>query len=665
MTLPCFAHPARPGPVPFRTCLSIVLVLGLLIGLPSPPLAAQGDDVVRILNADLAEFPTITTAVSYSTRRGEPISPPPTPMVNLNEITISDVTVETQQRPLAVSIIVDLSTRMSDRGTPIGRRFDDMRPLLQDLVDQLAGAQHTVSLISFDTSVKLLHPLTSDLGAVRNTLTSSDADRQFAPTGLDEAEGDTPYPLVEALHAGIDQLANAQADQPLALVLFAAGDPEPQEIDALREDIEAYHAQNRPIRVLVFSFGSAAAESFDRLPANPNGLQQIAAALSGSFFSIGSKPLSVALRRNIDDAYTGLLQRAEVLLLRFVADNVPAGQATLQVSLNGIADSTSLALSDIPPRFNVVVDSRNFQDRVRLAVETKFAQASIVNVEYLLDNRLITQPITTGPDFVFDLNAYDPTFQQRFPPGEYLLNAVATDASGNKSSSETSFTVTVFAPPPSSSGLMVYLGWGLAALATLAGVSGVVFFAMRSRMRSVSPIKAPRQTDPILNPATPHVDDDWITGAIGGDTAESEDKPTAELPLVSPDDDKPTAELPHLASRRGRWFLEVIDGDDLILPDGSASRRVELKGSFVDIGRAERNQIRVSKRYEAISRRHVTLELFLDTDYIGLRDHTSSHGTFVDDNRSAVVQGSLTRLKSGQTFSLAGLLKLRVELEQS
>lgn len=640
----------------------IAVLISVVIG--PPPLAAQGDTVVRIIGADLSQFPTVTATVSYSTRRGEPVSPLPAPLVDLNGVAITDVVAETQTRPLAVSIVVDLSARMSDRGTPIGRRFDDMRPLLQDLVDQLVGAQHTASLISFDTDVNLLHPLTGDLGAVRNTLASGDADRAFDPAPLDGGDPSDPYPLVDALRAGLDQLAGAEAGQSLALVLFAAGDPRPQDLDALRAAVDAYRDQKRPIRVLVVSFGDDAAGSFTTLPADPNSLQQVAAALGGSFFPVGTDPLGVALRRDIDGAYAGLLKRAEVLLLRFVAENVPAGQADLRVSIDGSADAVPLALTDIPPRFNVVVDTRNFQDRVRLSIDIKFAQASIANVEYLLDNRLITQPITDGPNFILELDAYDPTFQQRFPPGEYVLNAVATDAGGNKSSSESSLTVTVFAPPPEAQGSPLLL-WAGGALAAVAIGGGLAFFLGRGRMRAASPIKAPRQTDPILAPPPPRVDDDWITGAIGGATAESEDKPTAELPSASADEDKPTAELPHLASRRGRWFLEVIDGDDLILPDGSAARRVELRGSFVDIGRAGANQIRVAKRYEAISRRHVTLELFLDTDYIGLRDHTSSHGTFIDDTRSAVAQGALTRLKSGQTFSLAGLIKLRVELEQS
>lgn len=661
-----FSYAARVRSAPLIFSFGLTLLISFVTGFCGPfPLAAQGDAALRIISTDLSRFPSVTAAVSYSTRQGEPVSPLPEPLVDLNGIAIENVIAELQPRPLAVSIVVDLSARMSDQGTPLGRRFDDMRPLLQELVDQLAGAQHEASLVSFDTSVVLLHPLTNDLGAVRNTLNRSDADRLFEPSPLDSAATGAAYPLVEALHVGIDQLASADADQPLALILFAAGDPSPQVLDALREDIETYRDQNRPIRVLVFSFGSADESSFEALPADPNGLQQVSAALGGSFFPIGSEPTGIDLRRDIDAAYTGLLKRAEVLVLRFVAENVPAGQATLRISLGGIEDSVPLALTDIPPQFHIVVDSRSFQDRVRLSIETKFAQASIVNVEYLLDNRLITQPITQGPDFIFELDAYAPTFQQRFPPGEYELNAVATDASGNKSSSVSTMTVTVFAPPPGPTGSFVYVMVGLVALAIVALGGGAAFYWFRIRTTHTSPIKAPRQTDPIPAQPAPPVDDDWITGEIGGGAPPNEDQPTAELPVLHANDDVPTSELPHLATRRGRWMLEVVEGEDLILLDGSTTRRVELKGSFVDIGRAERNQLRVAKRYEAISRRHVTLELFLDTDYIGLRDHTSSHGTFVDDNRSAVAQGSLTRLKSGQTFSLAGLLKLRVELEQS
>jgi len=656
----------RAHPRLVRLCLyTLLLALALAFKLaPADPLYAQSDEVLRIVEADLNQFPEMKATVSYSSAHGVPLPPPENFLVELANTQVSAVSAEPVQLPLAVSFVVDLSPRMSDRGAPFSTRFDTMLPLLRELVDRLAAAQHKVSLITFSQTPTLAHTLTPDLGAVRNTINRVGAKPSFAPAALDAAAPGDPYPLVDAVRAGLDQLATADPSQPLVLVIFAAGAAAPPAPDELRDAIAASRAGGRPVRVLVFGFGSPAEGAFERFPAGPDGLQQLAAALDGDFFDIADQPIAIEQRRAIDQAYTDILRRAEHTRLSFSADGIPDGAISLRISAGDATDELALDLDTLSPRFNVVVDTRNFQDRVQLLIATKFVQTEIISVEYLLDNRLITTAITAGPDFRLELNAYDPVFQSRFNPGEYQLNAIATDSRGNKSPSEEIFTVTVFAAPAPVTPPLTPYWWVALPILALAGGAAALWRRQASRAGlAPAPARPARQTDPMLEPGSSVAGDDWITGSLESRNGD-EDQPTAELLVPAYAGDTPTAELPTAFRAQTRWFLHVVDGDDLILPDGSATRRVELTNNFTDIGRSDRSHLRVAKHYEAVSRRHVTLELFLNTDFIGLTDHESRHGTFIGDSQAPLDRGRLTHLNPGQIFSLADQIKLRVEQEK-
>ncbi len=640
--------------------LRVLLVLTAVAALFAPvPLQAQPVAVVRIVEVDNSQFPTIDVTVSYNSEQGQQISPAPSFTVQIDDVAVEVAEVRTRQLPVAVSVVVDLSARMSDRGAPFQSRFVMMQQLADELIDRLTidldpqrdddGLR--ASLTVMNQTVTVAHELTYDLGAVGNTINNSNPQVRFTAEELDTTAADAPYPLAEALQSGLDELQKADANQPQVLVLFAAGDPtQPLDTTQLRQSFAEARNAKRPIQLLVFSFGSDQTGSFEKFPADPNGLQQLVEELGGTFVPLGNQLADEQTRRVIDEQFAAILQRAEHYVLRVTANNVPSGLALLRVTDGSSEDSSQLDISKVPPRFNVVVDSRNFQDRVQITISTEFQQAPITQVEYLLGNRSLAPTLEQGPDFKLELNAYDPAFQQRFPPGEYELTAAARDANGNESRSEQPIIVTVFAPPTPQGPLEeLQRSWWLLLVAVGVVALGAVGFVLVRQRRS-NAIPAPS--------SSPLGDDDPTRKYNAEDPTMRYAEPDSDATArYSSDDEEKTARyVSTVAQPEVRWFVEIIEGDE--------TNRIELDPAIrhYDIGReTQRRKPLIALKNSKVSRDHAKLELFHNG--LDLIPNETENGTFLGDgdSKKELEPHKPVALQSGDVFWLSPLVKVRVE----
>jgi hypothetical protein len=641
-----------------RSIALLVVFVGLLM---AQPLAAQAPQpVVHVVKIDTQQFPTLSVVLNYSTAQGLPIEGAPNFTVSVDGQSINAVETQSNQREIAVAIVADLSARMRDQGTGgISSRFDDMLPRVKELVDQLRNEGHFASLITFGTQVNVFHPLTYDLGAVSNTLNRGNSALNFEPATLDAKAENSPYPLLDALNAGLDQLATADPAAPRALVLFAAGTPAPLDVAALNQRMEEQRTQKRPIRLLILGFGSDQPGQFTQAPSGPASLDQLAKNVGGYFIDVGTKPLDIQTKGQIDNEFAAIRKLSNQYTLSFSASKIASGKVLVNVAAGGASDSTQFDPGQIPPRFNVVVDTRTFQEQVRLSVQIKLQQAEIRRVEYLL-NDLPLATSDQGPEFVVPINSYAPEFQQKFPPGEYKLTAAAVDANGNQSRSEAAIPVTVFAPPPPPPLLdqvarYWWVGLIFVALVGLAiyGFTRRLAPVSRQRISKTSPAGGVSGEEPTVEHGTvpaqnetrafqPGLTTEFNPGGSSGLTTEFHAQPSKTQRL------------------RTRWFIEVVEGD------ADKGRRFEVhENRHINIGRTNPpdpppdfalNSSLVSKGS------HVRLSLLHNG--IELVAGASRNGTFVGDGQREIPANTNYILKENDIFWLSRGVKLRVSQEE-
>jgi hypothetical protein len=643
-----------------RTTTHLHILLAILAALLAPTaLSAQSDVLhIQIAAIETDQFPTLQLAVNATDVQGSSLAATPDFSVQINGNPVTPVEVTSTRRPVAVALVSDLSTRMSDQGTGYSRRFDDMLPRIKELSDQLRSSGSFASLVTFDTQVRVAHPLTYDLGAVSNTLNRGNSELIFeAATGPGGA-----YPLIEALSTGLDQLESADPTSPLALVLFAAGEPDRPEITALRQRIATWRAEGRPLRLLVIGFGSDRPGEFAEYPAGPASLRLLADELGGSFIEVGVQPLNEQTRREVDAQFAAIRRLADQYTLSFSASEVASGVATITVNANGASDSVEFNPGAIPPRFSVVVDSRSFQDQVRLSINTTFRQATIERVEYFLSD-LPLATVTQGPEFVYRFDAYDAGFQQQFPPGEYELSAAAFDANDNQSRSSITIPVTVFAappPPPLLEQLASYWWVGLI-IAALGGIAIYGFVRPRTSMAGTRPTKTatPVNIPPSEEPTVEH-------GALGSETKEFQAAAPDATVLYRP----PSGATTEFQPSRGvpttrlepRWFVEVVECDI------DRGQRFELKSEArnVNIGRDNPpdHPPEILMHNSLISKgSHARLSLLQHG--VELVAGESRNGTFVGDDKREIKPHSSCILKNNDVFWLSRGVKLRVIQEDA
>lgn len=648
-----------------RPWLFIALAsLLVLISTPRSGLAQSDAPIIRIIDIKTDQAPLLEAQLGYSRANGAPFSDEPAVTVTVNGTRISDVTMRAEQRQLAVAIVTDLSARMSDQGTGLNRlsanlRFNDMSRLVTKLVSELSTNGHLASLVTFDRQVTVAHPLTYDLGAINNTLNNANSAQRFEPAPLASADPSDPYLLNEALLEALNQLAAAPEDAPRVLVVFTSGDPAFELSNSVRIRLTEQQQLKRPVYLLVFGLGSDQPEAFDRFPANPDGLAQLAASAGGQFIAIGTTAIDAQTQNMIDQAWSDVRQLAKQYRLQFPANAIGPGIATITVAAGTASDSVQFDLDAIPPRFEVVVDTRNFQDQVRLGIEVVFQQAPISRVEYFLNN-LPLGSSEQAPDFAYRFNAYDSAFQQQFPPGSYELTAAAFDSNGNQSRSETPLAITVFAPPPPPTlieQIGSWLPWLLGGVLVLGGLG---FWLWRSRTAKGHPQASPTPTPGHF----PKIEEPTIEHQLKPiPPPPAEDQPsglTTEFKPKPPSNDV-TTEFKGAATRllRSRWYVEVLEGKE------DLGRRFELTGDrrYFDIGRANPPDPGPDfvMRSSLVSKgSHARLCLLQQGKGIELIAGASRNGTFVGLDQQELAPNTRRILNHNDIFWLSPGVKLRV-----
>lgn len=641
----------------------LLVLLTMLSALFLPhTLAAQssGTPSLHIAGLDTSQFPTIQLAVNLSDTSGNPLPTPSEFTVTINGNPVDSVSVIPAQRQVAVVMVSDLSVRMGDRGTGFSSRFDDMLPRIKALTDQIRTDGHYASLITFDRDVQVPHPLTYDLGAVSNTLNRGNSALIFEP-GVSSADS---YLLTEALLAGIDQFADADPTAPQALVLFAAGEPTPVELQTLRERLSALREAGRPVRLLVLGFGSDKPDEFNEFPAGPESLRQLAEDLAGTFIGVGIEPLDEATRREIDAQFLAIRNLANQYNLTFTTDAVPSGEATITVSAAGATDSIRFDPGAIPPRFDVIVDTRSFQGEVQITTRTAFKQADLERVEYFLSD-LPLDTVTSGPDFALRLNVYESAFQQQFPPGEYVLSAAAFDTNGNQSRSTNTIPITVFPPPPDRPTTDVIIEtiqrywWVGLIIVALAGLALFGFINRSKPSQGAAYQRKPKtESASLVSSDAPTVEHDSSANLTGLHRPPPD--ATMEYPNPPPDvtiEYKPIG----VPTKRfdKRWFVEVIEGDN------DKGKRFELnEGRYFSIGRI--NPTGHSPEFvmeNPLITKGIHARLSLLHDGIELLAGKSTNGTFIGNEKNELLPNNHHILKDNDIFWLSRGVKLRVVQE--
>ncbi|WP_129629687.1 FHA domain-containing protein [Candidatus Oscillochloris fontis] len=633
--------------LPFRTHPYILLfiVAWMLLSFITSPyyLHAQSQSSLRVMKVDTSRAPQIEITVDYTLANGQPTTSAPQFRVQSANKPLTVSGVERKRIPINVAIVTDLSARMSDQGAPYTTRFQNMLPLVQDLVSQLQASTNYVSLVTVSESVRLPHPLTNDLQAIVNTLNRGNPDLIFEPLPLRGANPDAEYPLYEGIRNGIAQLVTGEV-RPRVLVIFASGGIESSAMNQIREEIDLARANNAPIKVLIFSFGSES--SYTTFPAATTALDDLALELNGTLIDIGSELPSIQTRALIDAQFDAVLQRGEQWVITANAGNVPAGTATIQVEADGTLGEYTFENPAVAPSVSVTASTTSWQGEVILTVNEQIAQAPITKVQYLLDNYPIGESTLASNGYAHTLDSTVHTFLKQFPPGEHSLVAAITDERGMQSRSEP-ITVTVLeAPGPN----WADYWWVLLLLVVIVVLAVVSIMVVRNR-HSTGSSKVP--TKPVYIPPPPVAEEEPTTRHSEPDPRQTQvlnddDEATKRL-----EDDEKTARLNSGGTSSKRWTLHILEGADRTTHDLQGQRHY-------DLGRPARNHHpHIPINNSLVSRTHATLERLVNG--LELVPLETENGTFLGEERRPLKANERVQLQSGDVFWLSPQVKLRVE----
>lgn len=648
-----------------------MMVLGIMficmVGFVSTAFA-QDTGTLTILDVEYEEyFPKIEAEVRYLDSENNPVTDFTDFVITLGDEPVSDLEVRDGQGNLAIAIVADLSSQMRDQGNPYKpHRFADMQSLLQDQMLALQSPGLQASLVVVDQEATLYYPMSEDIVGLSNIVNGSVPEKPFLPQQEEETESEA-YPLQEGVLLALEQLRTLPQDVPRALVVYAAGDPEMEFDSAQIEQAVADIPASEPgLSMTIIGLGSAEADEFDTQPANPAALEQLADAIGATYFHYFATDVEQVsqLQSDIESHMDMVLQRAHYYTLSFRADESLAGTQDLQISAGADSDTAQIDIAGLPPRVNVVVDTRVFQDQILLSVDPEFTQSALTHAEYLLDNRRIGES-DTAPDFAYTLDAYTDAFQQNFSPGEYELVVAVRDANEQESRSEP-LVVQVVAPPQTSTSMIdqvigrltnssgiIFTVLGVAVL----GVVGMVVW--RSR-RPGAPTSSGRKSGYIPPPAA--TEDDEPTGEFDEEMTLPVNTQNDEATQIYDDD------LTRPMERNGdtveHCFKVVIeaglnDATEMVFPlSGSGSNHYFIGRPSNDI----HNQPQIALRHPNVSRSHAKLVVLTD-GRVELIAGNSENGTFVGEEKRRIATNAGEILNPGDVFWISPAVKLRLEEE--
>jgi flagellar basal body-associated protein FliL len=606
--------------------------------------------------------------------------------VTLGDQPVTDLEVLDGQGKLAMAIVTDLSPRMRDQGNPYKpSRFADMQSLLQEQMLALQSPGLQASLVVVDQEASLYYPMSEDIVGLSNIVNGSVPDKPFVPRQADEAEEGT-YPLQQGVLLALEELAAMPPDMPRALVVYAAGAPE-MALDSaqIEQALAAIPDHEHLLSMTIIALGSAEEGLFDTQPANPAALQQLADDIGATYFHYfaadieGESQIQTDIKSHLDM----ILQHAHYHVLRFRGDETLSGPQELQISAGDASDTVQIEITGIPPRVNVVVDSRLFQDEVLLSVDPEFFQNELVHAEYLLDNRRIGDS-DEAPNFAYTLDVYTDAFQQSFAPGEYELVVAVRDAEGLESRSEP-LAVQVVQPPASSTNFLDRL-FGSSSLIIIVvavlgvgilGTTGIMYW--RSRQTGMPFGKTSKTSKTGKSGKTGKTGKSGKSGYLPPPAMTMDDEPTGEfdeemtLPVNTQDQDDDATQiydedLTLPMDRNGdagdaveHRFRVVIESGISDIPEpfelsGNGSNHYFIGRPSNDIN----NRPQIALPHPNVSRAHAKLVVLAD-GRVELIAGNSENGTFFGEDKQRVEANGSQILTPGDVFWISPAVKLRLE----
>lgn len=652
--------------IPGSGCVALLLALIIV------PVVAQEPTTLTILDVVYEDqFPDVEVQLRYLDHQQQPIPNVTNFEVFVgNQLVTSPVTVTTERGPMAVAIVADLSAQMRDKGMPHKRnRFVDMQSLLQEQMLALQLPKLRASLVTFTDQATLYYPLSADLGGLRNIINGSVPAYPFAPQ--EEAAEGAAYPLEEAIITALEQLEQEAPEVPRALFVFAAGDPDTA-LDLERIEQTLASSRSSAMHVMVVAFGSDQEGTFTTKAANPGVLEQLAAVTGGRYVHYFATDVdqAIQLQTEVKTQFEQILQVADYYSLRFRADPTLVGMQDVRVRVGSATDTHTINLAAVPPRVSVVVNSRDFQGKVRMTVRTDFVQSELAHVEYLLNNYRIGQS-EKAPDFAYEIDSYGKEFQELFPPGTYELVAAARDVQGLESRSEP-LVVEVFAPPVPDSPLawvMAFItGSGgiilLALVTVLAVVVGVVYGMQRQQNVPRISKQFPTNRQPTRSRSVKVSEkvfgDDEPTNEVDNDLTTTFN-PEELTQVYNPDD--LTAQFDPTAVPERIFRVVVERGLD---PEAKKEFYLRSNGAMhYFIGRPSTDNTKqpdIVLPNKHVSREHARLVMLADGGVELVAGH-NTNGTFFGEEKIRMAPDEKRVLKSGDVFWISPAVKLRLEEE--
>ncbi len=202
-----------------RLCLLLVLTL-----LPTLSVFAQDDNTqVRITQVDNSKFPNVTVYVSVTNTAGEPVGiDPATIQISENGQTMQPVDVrgggeggEGQAEPFTTMLVMDISGSMDKND-----KFTAAKEAAKAYISQMRPGDQA-GLITFDTQVHYVQPITSDINALLDAVdklkTGSDTAMFNALIEAEKAlEAASGRKAIIALTDGMDNQSQSTADDVIA-----------------------------------------------------------------------------------------------------------------------------------------------------------------------------------------------------------------------------------------------------------------------------------------------------------------------------------------------------------------------------------------------------------------------------------------------------------------
>lgn len=204
----------------FNTLLRGVILFALSLALvgftPTPPPGESGL-TARITQVDTTEFPRVTAYVSVTNAAGEPVAVSPN-QIELQEngrtVALEDVSGAGDIGPLATILVIDTSGSMNSGG-----KLEAAKAAARAYVDA-ARPDDLIGILSFNTEIKYVRPLTKNRGALREAIDGLKAIHDTAMYDALEQAMELIMPIEgrKAIIVMTDGLDNRSKISPLALV---------------------------------------------------------------------------------------------------------------------------------------------------------------------------------------------------------------------------------------------------------------------------------------------------------------------------------------------------------------------------------------------------------------------------------------------------------------